>query len=169
MNKRKRKLFISIVLLVIWMAFIFFMSDMSTNTSNDKSKDIVNGIIDKVDKISNANDDIVKKHQSIKYVDEINFLFRKFMHATVYFALAILVFNLLIQVMKKKIHVYNIWTIVICFLYACTDEYHQTFVMGRNGQCIDVLIDIVGAVLGCVIINIVYKMVKKYYGKKIYE
>lgn len=29
----------------------------------------------------------------------------------------------------------------VAFLYAITDEFHQTFVPGRNGNCIDVMID----------------------------
>jgi hypothetical protein len=31
------------------------------------------------------------------------------------------------------------------FLYACSDEFHQTFVAGRHGSPIDVAIDITGA------------------------
>ena len=34
------------------------------------------------------------------------------------------------------------------FLYACSDEYHQTFVEGRIGQFSDVLIDMVGVFAG---------------------
>ena len=29
-------------------------------------------------------------------------------------------------------------------LYACTDEFHQTFVDGRNGTPVDVCIDAIG-------------------------
>jgi VanZ family protein len=32
----------------------------------------------------------------------------------------------------------------ICVLYACTDEFHQTFVHGRHGAPVDVLIDSTG-------------------------
>lgn len=34
---------------------------------------------------------------------------------------------------------------IIVFLFALSDEYHQTFVPGRHGQCWDVLIDMSGA------------------------
>ncbi len=34
---------------------------------------------------------------------------------------------------------------IIAVLYAVSDEYHQTFVPGRNGQWLDVLIDSIGA------------------------
>ena len=38
------------------------------------------------------------------------------------------------------------WAVAV--LYAASDEYHQTFVAGRNGTPVDVLIDGVGAALG---------------------
>lgn len=34
---------------------------------------------------------------------------------------------------------------LIALLYAISDEYHQTFVPGRNGTAVDVVIDAVGA------------------------
>ena len=33
---------------------------------------------------------------------------------------------------------------VIALLYACSDEYHQTFVAGRHGSPVDVSIDAIG-------------------------
>ena len=35
---------------------------------------------------------------------------------------------------------------VHCFLYACSDEYHQTFVAGRVGQFQDVMVDMAGVI-----------------------
>ena len=43
---------------------------------------------------------------------------------------------------------------VFCFLYACSDEYHQLFVPGRSGQFTDVLVDMAGALPGIVIVYI---------------
>jgi VanZ family protein len=44
------------------------------------------------------------------------------------------------------------WTLPLAFLltllYAASDEYHQTFVPGRDGTLADLLIDAVGAALG---------------------
>lgn len=41
----------------------------------------------------------------------------------------------------------------IGFLYACTDEFHQTFVPGRSGELRDILIDTFGVLLGALIIT----------------
>lgn len=38
-------------------------------------------------------------------------------------------------------------------LYAISDEYHQTFVHGRNGQLFDVFIDIIGIALAIVLLK----------------
>lgn len=43
------------------------------------------------------------------------------------------------------------------FLYACTDEMHQLFVIGRTSSFIDVLIDTSGSFTGIMIIYILGK------------
>lgn len=40
---------------------------------------------------------------------------------------------------------------LIVFLFSLSDEYHQTFIPGRNGTFLDVIIDIAGA-MTCLII-----------------
>jgi len=42
---------------------------------------------------------------------------------------------------------------VICVLYACSDEFHQTFVHGRHGAPLDVLIDSTGVGLAWAIVR----------------
>ena len=37
-----------------------------------------------------------------------------------------------------------LWALLITSLYAISDEYHQTFIPGRHGQLMDVLIDSAG-------------------------
>jgi len=37
------------------------------------------------------------------------------------------------------------WALALSFLYACSDEYHQSFVPGRSCSAVDVTIDTVGA------------------------
>ena len=42
-------------------------------------------------------------------------------------------------------------------LYACSDEIHQTFVAGRSGEVLDVLIDTIGGSLATYLYYIIYK------------
>jgi VanZ family protein len=46
-----------------------------------------------------------------------------------------------------------LWAAALSFLYACSDEYHQTFVDGRSGTVTDVLIDSVGIALALLAID----------------
>src|SRR5262249_54217159 len=40
------------------------------------------------------------------------------------------------------------WAAAAAFLYACSDEFHQSFVVGREGRPRDVAIDSIGIVIG---------------------
>ena len=40
------------------------------------------------------------------------------------------------------------WAAAAAFLYACSDEYHQSFVVGREGRPRDVAIDSIGIIIG---------------------
>jgi VanZ family protein len=44
--------------------------------------------------------------------------------------------------------------VCIAFAYACTDEFHQTFVSGRTGTPIDVAIDSIGMAIAALLINL---------------
>lgn len=44
---------------------------------------------------------------------------------------------------------------IICVGFACTDEYHQSFVGGRSPAIRDVCIDSVGAFFGIMVVRIV--------------
>ena len=108
---------------------------------------------------------MTKKHPSKekteKIVEVLNLPFRKVMHASVYFILSILVLYAFMQnkIPDKKVYII---TIFLCFLYACSDEFHQTFVDGRTGQFMDVFIDSIGSVIGCLF----YKCIQILYYKK---
>ena len=157
MNKR---VLISLLLVLAWMAFIFIMSSMDSSESNGKSKNVTVNVITTVDKITKASPETVVKHQKESFIDKINLLIRKSSHAMEYLVLGFLVLNLFYQMNKKSL-LYYFYSILISFLYACTDEFHQTFIDGRTGQFIDVIIDSLGAIIGCIIFFFVVKIIMK--------
>ncbi len=53
-------------------------------------------------------------------------------------------FLLLARAMKKPL----IWPVILSILYAISDEFHQSFVPGRNMALLDVYFDSVGVLLG---------------------
>lgn len=75
--------------------------------------------------------------------DYTGLVVRKLAHFTEYGVLCMLV----AQAVNLKIAwKYAVWVgFVVAALYACTDEFHQTFIPGRVGTPSDVLIDSLGA------------------------
>ena len=79
-----------------------------------------------------------------------DFVIRKLAHITEYFVLYLLLFRALKNTSSIKGWKLLTTCLVITFLYAITDEYHQTFVSGRSGRSTDIGFDTLGAVIGLV-------------------
>lgn len=156
-----KKIVIWGLLVITWMIFIFVMSETDANTSDDQSKTIVISIVNKYDEIFGASPETLLKHKSKEFIEEINHVFRKISHGIVYLVLAVLLMFFLHSLNEHVLYYYYLISIIVCFLYACTDEYHQTFVSGRTGQFSDIIIDCVGALFGCIIFKIMYKLIMK--------
>jgi len=74
---------------------------------------------------------------------EQDFTLRKVAHILEY---AILTF-LLFRAFSFKSNKLIILSVIIAFLYALSDEYHQSFVFGREGTLRDVAIDSIGILI----------------------
>lgn len=163
-------------LVLSWMSVIFYFSHMNTTESNKKSLSAVEQIIDTTDKLDNnkqdeqSNTDLTleeqyqkqqyEKYQRKQLIHYLNYPIRKLAHMFIYFVLACITFIALKNTTKiKKL---GITTIIICFIYACTDEFHQMFISGRTGNFLDVIIDVVGAS----IYILMYKNYKRNHNKK---
>jgi VanZ family protein len=48
-------------------------------------------------------------------------------------------------------------SVTFCIIYAISDEIHQTFVLGRSGEAIDVILDSVGASAG-IVLRLLYNL-----------
>ena len=154
------------VLLILWMGFIFIMSNDSGSNSDSDSKDIVTYIIEKYDKITHASGDTINYHHSSEFLDKANLIFRKICHFTEYFILSIIALCLFISFNKYSLLKCNIYSIMFSISYAITDEIHQIFVSDRSGNVIDVLIDSSGAIIGSVIISLIVIIIRKNNEKK---
>lgn len=153
MNKSKQKIIFPIILVIIWLVIIFIFSNMDTTKSNGASKGIINKVVDTTLETSNnigIIEEIPTEKEKQTIVNNLNLPLRKIMHFTEYLILSLLLLNTLNKTnIKNKYFI----TILTCFIYAITDEYHQTFITGRTGQFIDVLIDTAGSALGLIIYN----------------
>ena len=54
-----------------------------------------------------------------------------------------------------------VFNALFCFIYACSDEFHQLFIPGRVGCFTDVLIDFSGSVTALLVIAIFLNLFKK--------
>lgn len=137
------------ILLILWMSLIFFFSHQPATDSDKVSGGVVDKIIHIVEVISNRqfNDDELEIISNY-----LVFPVRKLAHFTLYFVLGILFYNVvyLYNIDIKKI---LLTSILFCIIYACSDEIHQLFVLGRSGELRDVLIDTFGSILGILIVS----------------
>ena len=85
-----------------------------------------------------------------RYINKFVFIVRKSAHFFIYLILGLLVASLLKEysLVNKRMMIYSF---LICFLYAISDEIHQLFVNGRSGEIRDILIDSMGSLVGIVI------------------
>ena len=123
------------------MIVIFMFSNVDSYHSNSTSKGAINKVVDKVDEGAvnvGIKDKPLNTLEKQNIVNEINLPVRKIIHFTEYLI-----------------------SILICIIYAFTDEYHQTFINGRTGQLLDVLIDSSGVIVGSIIYYIGSKIFKK--------
>ena len=75
---------------------------------------------------------------------------REIAHVTIYLVLGVLVY---LYIKELKIDNKFIVSLLICVIYALSDEIHQLFIIGRSGNIIDVLIDSLGSIIGIFIIK----------------
>jgi len=139
------KKIICIFLIVIWLIVIFLLSSMNSDESNLKSEMILSRII------------ILFTKQDYD-ISSLNNLFRKILHVGVYFILTVLIIKILKFIIINKIKL-SFVTIFLCLIFSLFDEYHQTFV-GRNGNLLDVLIDLIGTGLAIILYLVIEQ--KKY-------
>lgn len=144
MNKKTKKW----LLVIAWMILIFCFSSQPGNESN-KNNEFVVYIFNMLGINLNS------------ILGELtNFLIRKAAHFTEYFILAILVFKAVRNDLSHNKSI--IISVLVVFLYACTDEFHQSFVPGRACMFRDVMIDTSGGAVGMIITYLChFKKVRK--------
>ncbi|MDP4178305.1 MAG: VanZ family protein [Bacillota bacterium] len=151
---------ISLILMIIWMGFIFYNSSRSGTASNLVSYKVTNTIRTEKSAIVNDGNSNHKIQYSrlpkTKKDEKINIFVRKNAHAFEYFVLALIVSGCVFYFLNLKGKKAVVYIAFICLLYAVTDEFHQSFVPGRQSLISDVLIDFIGSIIGMIIFYSVY-------------
>lgn len=151
---KKKVILVTLISIAVLLccAGIFQLSSMTSENSNSKSTDLVAIFIEDTLDITNEygiTDSHPNDQKLAKATRLINAPLRKVAHASVYFVLAFIVCILFTFIFDHKKYLIScLIALGIAIIFAVTDEYHQTFVAGRTGQTIDVLIDSAGALAG---------------------
>ena len=154
--RQNKKLFHSI-LVIIWMLVIFNFSSQN-GTKSTKTSDVVTSMVVNVT-TSVTNKDIPREEVK-KKVEDSTFLVRKTAHFTEYLILGILILQLLSDYTKINKRMLIV-SLVICYLYAVSDEVHQIFIPGRTAKVLDTFIDGAGSLVGIVIYSIYQSKCRK--------
>lgn len=147
---------VKICFLVLWMALIFSFSNQKDVDSSKVSDGFIDRTVVRIYKIFNEN---ITKEKENEIIEKYTYPIRKLAHYTLYFILGILSFLVVKDYsINKKLIIYSL---LICFLYACSDEFHQLFIIGRSARVLDVMIDTFGSSCSISIFYIFNKKISK--------
>ena len=141
------KKYIKLALLILWLGIIYYLSSQPGTASLNES----NGLLEIIANILHVND-------VNKFISKYGAFIRELAHFGEFFILGLLVYTNLSEYTNKSI---LLITIVLCVLYANSDEIHQYFVEDRVFSFLDILIDTLGSVLASTFSHLVDKYVAK--------
>ena len=134
---------------IIWMITIFNMSGQVASTSQGFSLRVTQKIVNVIEIVRDGDEEDAEHLTNMlhPYV-------RKAAHMNEY---AILYTLLLLSFCASTIVTRAMfYSILISLLYACTDEFHQTFVSLRTGSILDVCVDMTGVLAAVTVSLFVY-------------
>lgn len=142
-----KRTILSWTLVILWMVLIFIFSHQPAAESNELSTGITKKLYDLIMMLAPNN----KLDQ-----ESLNYIIRKSAHFVIYLFLGLLTANGLIHSNITGFRSVFL-ALLICILYAISDEIHQLYVPGRSGQVSDVFIDSLGGLSGIIIMSIIRK------------
>lgn len=141
---------ILVILIIINCLVIFKFSSEQSEKSDNRSGVVVEKIIE-----LNPENKKLSSEELAKKKEKIVTPVRKTAHFTVYTCLGVLLYTFS-KTFKGKEKWKVLASILLAFLYACSDEVHQYFVPGRSCEFRDVCIDTCGVVFGIIIVSLIY-------------
>lgn len=145
----------ALIIMTIIFSFSANVADDSAKTSGGLTKKVVY-VIEKI-----TGNEI--EENSVRY-EEIHHIVRKAGHFLEFMTLGCTFVLPYALITDKKISVFILCEMSSAF-YACTDEFHQIFVDGRDGNLKDVCIDSCGAFAGICVGFIIWFVLGKLFKK----
>jgi len=136
----KRIFFITMLLIIFYIIFGF--SSQNAEISGNISLKVTKFIVDRFATIKNM-DNILRW----QYINKLHPVIRKLAHFSIYSAVGFCTMGFWCTFNIKNKFKF-LWSTLIGIIYACSDEFHQSFVIGRGPSIKDVGIDSVGIITG---------------------
>lgn len=153
MEQSKKRLIVRYIFLALsvgLMALIFWFSSKDSDESGNMS-----------DGAASVLGNFLRIFLSEEAVESALLYIRQYAHFFLYACLGV---SVSISVFTFPCgHGWAFWLlpVLICLLYACTDEIHQLFVPGRSGKLSDVGVDALGFCLAVLVCNLVRLLIGK--------
>lgn len=158
MTKKKKLRILLTLLIIVWMGVIFCFSNQTGPKSSSSSQSVIH-LIGQISKTVTGHN--IVNTLSTDAFSFLEFIIRKCAHMFVYFILSILTMLLMFTYENYPLRFKSFISLLVSFLYACSDELHQFFVGGRSASFRDVMIDSTGACIGILLTLIIYTLIKK--------
>ena len=142
---------IFLLLIIIWMATVFYLSGEISDVSSNTSGNTIRAILSGMPWLYQSPEE---KEALVEILQPIA---RKIAHFSLYMVGGILI-GLWIQEHSLSEERKIMLSIIIGFLHSVSDEIHQFFVPGRAGLVIDVMIDTLGIAVGVIFIFMIIKI-----------
>ncbi|MEE1086375.1 MAG: VanZ family protein [Schaedlerella sp.] len=143
----KSRFILGLCFTLLWMGIIFSLSSQPSNQSDETSL----GIGRIIAEIVKPDFEQISADEQDQLVESWNHAIRKTAHFAEYAILGVFCGFMVLQV---SISIKKGWilAVIMCMLYAISDEVHQYFVPGRACQVGDICIDTFGAVCGVIVV-----------------
>jgi len=165
------KILVSWTIVIVWAGVIFYLSSKTADQSTVQSRGVI-GVFTGMFGTVIQNDEVM---------ETVDGIVRESAHGVEYLILGVVLFNALFITLnyrkqeeelltaqtgiecRDKYRWLNcmICSILICCIYALTDEIHQIPIPGRTFQIMDLIIDTIGSIIGSVLMCVFYKVRKK--------
>ena len=146
---------INIALIIIWLFVIFSFSAQDSKKSRNTSDQVIIKTAETI-----KREELTENEKKL-LIDKYLVTVRKSAHFFLYFILGILSFLLAKRICGNTPAAF-IYTIIFCFIYACSDEIHQLFINGRTARFFDICVDTCGATLSTTILFTVNKIKNRF-------
>ena len=157
--------FIFWVLTLSWIVTIYYMSAQTGAQSSQMSRGFVSAL-NEIFGLNIQDDGVVRMAAHAAEFALLTFLSYMALSSTNKISNKTSYAESPVKLMRSDNEMNIIFTLWFTILNAIFDEYHQLFVMGRDGSIVDVLIDLIGIVIVLAIIRVVFTIYLRSKGRK---